>query len=125
MWWTSPLQTSKRQKASKGKDGMRAIRIRLEYKCYPVWLYDDEGLVEDTALPPELSRDRELDERFGSIQERFDATYVDTPTEFYNKGFATLGEEAAFRSDLSAAVALLAEKCPKEYSLELPTVLGE
>lgn len=102
---------------------MRAIRIRLEYKCYPVWLYDDEGLVEDTTLPPELSGDRELDERFRSIQERFDATYVDTPAEFYNKGFATPEEEAAFRSDLAAAVAELAGKCPERYSLELPTAL--
>ena len=103
---------------------MSAIKIRLEYKCYPVWLYDDDGIIEDTALPPELSDDRELEERFRLIQERFDATYVDTPTEFYNKGFAT-PEEAAFRSDLAAAVALLAEKCPERYSLELPTVLGE
>lgn len=102
---------------------MKAIKIQLEYKCYPVWLYDDEGLVEDTALPPELSGDRELDARFGSIQERYDATYVDTPTEFYNRGFATPEEEAAFRSDLSAAVAELVERCPERYSLELPTAL--
>lgn len=103
---------------------MSAIKIRLEYKCYPVWLYDDDGIVEDTALPAELSDDGELEERFRSIQERFDATYVDTPTEFYNKGFAT-PEEDALRSDLAAAVALLAEKFPERYSLELPTVLGE
>lgn len=102
---------------------MRAIKIQLEYKCYPVWLYDDDGLVEDTSLPPELSDDIELDERFRSIQRRFDATYVDTPTEFYNKGFATPEEEAAFRSDLSTAVAELAERCPKGYSLELPAGL--
>lgn len=47
---------------------MGAIRIQLEYKCYPVWLYDDEGLVEDTALPPEPSDDRELDERLRSLE---------------------------------------------------------
>ena len=41
---------------------MRAIRIQLEYKCYPVWLYDDDGIIGDTALPPELSDDRELEE---------------------------------------------------------------
>ena len=35
------------------------------------------------------------------------------------QGFAT-PEEAAFRSDLAAAVALLAEKCPEGYTLELP-----
>lgn len=100
---------------------MKAIRIQREYRCYPVWLYDDEGLVEDTALPPELSGDRGLDERFRSIQERYDATYVDTPTEFYDRGFATPEEEAAFSSDPSAAVAELAERCPEGYSLEPPS----
>ena len=99
---------------------MSAIRIQLEYKCYPVWLYDDDGIVEDTALPPELSDDREFEERFRSIQERFDATYVDTPTDFYNRGFVTPEEEAAFRSDLAAAVTLLAEKCPEAPACGTP-----
>ena len=98
---------------------MKAIKIQLEYQCYPVWLYDDEGLVEDTALPLELAGDFELDERFKSIQRRFDATYVDTPTEFCNKGFASPEEEADFRSDLKSAVAKLVEICPEGYSIEI------
>ncbi len=97
---------------------MKTIKIQLEYKCYPVWLYDDEGLVEDTALPPELADDHELDDMFKSVQERFDATYVDTPTDFYNKGFASSEEEAAFKADLEAAVIELMEKCPEAYSVE-------
>ena len=97
---------------------MKTMRIQLEYKCYPVWIYDDEGLVEDTALPPELASDNALDERFRSLQDRFDATYVDTATEFYNKGFASPEDEAAFESDLKVAVAELADKCPAGYTLE-------
>ncbi|MBQ3343156.1 MAG: hypothetical protein IJG84_14750 [Kiritimatiellae bacterium] len=97
---------------------MKTMRIQLEYKCYPVWIYDDEGLVEDTALPPELANDHELDERLRSLQDRFDATYVDTATDFYNKGFASPEDEAAFESDLKVAVAELAKKCPVGYTLE-------
>lgn len=97
---------------------MKTMRIQLEYKCYPVWIYDDEGLVEDTALPPELANDHAFDERFRSLQDRFNATYVDTATEFYNKGFASPEEEATFWSDLKAATAELAEKCPDGYTLE-------
>lgn len=97
---------------------MKTIRVQLEYKCYPVWIYDDEGLVEDTTLPPELANDHALDERFRSLQDRFDATYVDTATEFYNKGFASPKDEATFESDLKVAVAELAEKCPVGYTLE-------
>ena len=98
---------------------MTKMKIQLEYKCYPVWLYDDEGFVEDTALPPEPTDERELDEKFRSIQERFDATYVDTPAEFYNKGFASPDEEAAFSADLKAAMDELARKCPESCSMEV------
>ena len=104
---------------------MKAIKIQMEYKCYPVWLYDGGGIVEDTALPPELADDRELDEKFRSIQERFDATYVDTATEFRSAGFASPKDEAAFKSDLKAAVAELVEKCPGDYSVEVsPGLVG-
>ncbi len=97
---------------------MKKIRVQLEYKCYPVWLYDVDGTVEDTALPPELAGEHELDEKFRSVQARFDATYVDTPSDFYNRGFESPAEEAAFKADLEAAVAELVEKCPKTYSVE-------
>lgn len=98
---------------------MKTIRIQFEYRCYPVWIYDDEGLVEDTALPPELANDRGLDEQFKSLQARFDLTYVNTATEFYNKGFASQEDEIAFRSDLKTAIANLKEKCPEGYTIEV------
>ena len=97
---------------------MKTMRIHLEYECYPVWIYDDEGIIEDSALPPELAGDCALDEQFRSLQSRFDATYVNTATDFYYKGFDSPEEEAAFESDLKAAAAELAKKCPEGYTLE-------
>ena len=38
----------------------KRIRIILEYGCYPVWLYDDDGGVIATRLPDELCDDIEL-----------------------------------------------------------------
>ena len=104
---------------------MKTIKIQLEYKCYPVWIYDDEGFVEDTALPPELADDSELDERFKSVQKRFDATYVDTSTDFHNKGFESPEEEAVFKANLKAAVLELMEKCPTTYLIEAGHILIE
>lgn len=42
---------------------MKTIRVHLEYNCYPVWLYDDEGFVEDNALPPDFAEGGELDQK--------------------------------------------------------------
>ena len=104
---------------------MKTVKIQLEYQCYPVWIYDEEGFVEDTALPPELADDCELDSMFRSIQERFDTTYVDTQTEFRNKGFASAEDEAGFKADLKAAITEFVAKCPKDYSIEVSENLIE
>lgn len=104
---------------------MKTIRIQMEYRCYPVWIYDEEGLVEDTALPTVLAGDHELSERFRSIQERFDATYIDTPTEFRNEGFASAEDAASWQADLNAAIADLAEKCPEGYLMEAVSAIVE
>ena len=43
------------------------IRVMLEYRCYPVWLYDEDGDVIDTLLPEELRNDRNLDKKFDEL----------------------------------------------------------
>jgi hypothetical protein len=114
---------SKSEVLTEGEPEHKESEIELAYQCYPVWLYDEEGLAGSCALPSGLSGDHGLDERFRSIQERFDATCVDTPTEFRHIGFAIQEEEAAFASDPNAAIAEFIEKCPKWYSLEVSTGL--
>ena len=43
---------------------VKKIRLILDYGCYPVWLYDENGNIVDTLLPDELRSDRELDSKF-------------------------------------------------------------
>ncbi|MGI6045656.1 MAG: hypothetical protein ACOYCA_02295 [Eggerthellaceae bacterium] len=104
---------------------MKTIKIQLEYRCYPVWIYDSEGFVDDNALPQELAGDAELDRKFKSIQDRYDATFVDTPMDFYHKGFETQEAERIFMSDLENAIADLSEKCSGMYSIEISPSLFE
>ncbi len=41
---------------------MRTIRLLLEYSCEPVWIYGEDGIVEDVGLPEELRGNKELDD---------------------------------------------------------------
>ena len=52
---------------------LRRIRLLLDYSCYPVWLYDENGDVIDTLLPEKLRDDIELDSKFDDLQARYDA----------------------------------------------------
>lgn len=80
------------------------IRVMLEYGCYPVWLYDEDGDIIDTLLPEELRSNIELDRKFDDLQDRYEALFINTDKEFSYKGFASQEEKELFLADWQQAV---------------------
>ena len=80
------------------------IRVMLEYGCYPVWLYDEDGDVIDTLLPEELRSNVELDRKFDDLQDRYEALFINTNKEFSYLGFASQEEKDCFLADWQQAV---------------------
>ena len=93
------------------------IRLLLDYPCYPVWLYDDDGGVIDTCLPDELSNDTELDARFTDLQKRYNALFINNKKEFSYIGFQRSDEEKAFYADMLDAIRELKEKLGGRYEI--------
>lgn len=65
----------------------KKIRLLLEYGCYPVWLYDENGDVIDILLPKELRDDAELDAKLDNLQARYNALFINNAHEFMYVGF--------------------------------------
>ena len=91
------------------------IAVMLDYGCYPVWLYDENGFVEDTLLPEELRGDMELDAKFDDLQSRYDALFVDNEHEFSYVGFKSELEKNLFIHDWKNAVEELRSKLDDKY----------
>ena len=70
----------------------------LDYKCYPVWLYDENDDIIDTLLPEEL-RNTELDAKFDDLQARYDALFINNKREFTFIGFSSAEEKSKFLFD--------------------------
>ena len=68
---------------------MKKLKLSLEYQCYPIWSYDEDGSLIDNELPEELRDDEELDNLLLEIQEIFNGLYTDTPIEFTPNGFSS------------------------------------
>lgn len=83
---------------------LKRIRLLLEYGCYPVWLYDENGNIIDTLLPEELRDDTELDSKFDDLQARYNALFIDNSHEFSFVGFESESDREKFFSDWNAAV---------------------
>lgn len=94
------------------------LRLLLEYHCYPVWLYDEDGDVVDTLLPEELRTDLALDKKFDDIQDRYDALFIDTPKEFAYVGFKNEEDKSKFIVDLQETIDELICKCNGRYLIQ-------
>ena len=94
------------------------IRLLLEYGCYPVWLYDENGDVIDTLLPEELRDDTELDSKFDDLQARYDALFIDNSHEFSFVGFKSESDRKMFCSDWNTAVSDFISKLNGKYIIQ-------
>lgn len=97
---------------------MKKIKVQLEYRCFPIWLYDENDNLIDNDFPASLIGDPEIDPIFVQLQEQFDALYLDDGCEFRYIGFADDMEKQRFKVEFSHAMKRLLKKTTGLYSIE-------
>ncbi len=95
------------------------IRIELDYKCFPVWMYDDNNKLVTNDLPEYLIGDEPLDPLFTEIQKTYDNLFVDNKTEFKFVGFTSAEEKNKFLDNIMHAYNLLKEKVNNDATVEI------
>ena len=89
------------------------IRIIFDYKCFPVWIYNDKGQLITNDLPEYLIGDEIIDPIFVTLQEQYNNLYIDDDKEFKFKGFVSDDDEKKFLENVSKAVDLLKQRVNK------------
>ncbi len=97
---------------------MNTLKYSLEYRCYPIWNYDQDGTLIDNDLPDELRADTELDSLLVRLQKMFDALFIDNPKEFSSHGFSTEDERQKFITLLFSSRDLLCRQYGTKYHIE-------
>ena len=97
---------------------MKTIKIMLEYKCFPTWIYDENDIFVDNDLPEDIAQNKELDAKLVKLQEIFDSLYIDTPSEFSSRGFKSFNERAEFISLLFECKDILEKQYGSVYKIE-------
>lgn len=96
----------------------RTIKIKLEYGCLPIWLYDEEGLFIDNRLPHKMIQNRSnVKAAFVSVQEGYEKLFVNDDTEFKYIGFSSEEQKAEFISLFNNAVELLRKSVGDKYTI--------
>lgn len=97
---------------------MKIIRIKFEYKCFPVWIYSDNNVLIENDLPPNLIGDSEIDPKFVALQEKYDSLYVDDGKEFKFKDFKNYKSKEEFIAELNYVIESMKQKISDDYVVE-------
>lgn len=80
---------------------LKKIKISFEYKCFPIWIYDEKNSLIDNDLPNILINDKDIDQQCIEVQELFDKLYIDNGIEFKYIGFNNSDEKTEFLKKLT------------------------
>ena len=98
---------------------MEKIKIELDYKCFPVWIYNDNNELETNDLPEYLIGNETIDSIFVEIQKTYDNLFVDNKVDFKCVWFASVEEKNKFLDRIIYAYNLLKEKVKNDTTVEV------
>lgn len=101
---------------------MQKVKISLEYRCFPLWIYNNEELISND-LPKELSEDKEMDHAFVEIQNIYDSLFLNNSIEFRYIGFSNEPDKQTFIKMIDNAVDLMESKLNDSYVIEKNIVI--
>jgi len=97
---------------------MNKIKILLEYKCYPMWIYSEKNEFIDNDLVEELKNDTQIDDLLMNIQEVYDKLFEDNEISFGYKGFKDEEEKKNFMLKIENAINLIKSRVGEIYTIE-------
>jgi len=96
---------------------MMKIRFLLEYKCFPVWLYDENDNLIDTKLPKELEPETAIEKELIEISDAYDELFIDNETEFRYIGFKDIDMKDHFFQKTSKIIETIKALIGEEYNI--------
>lgn len=93
------------------------IRLIMEYKSYPMWLCDEDGILVLEDIVDELKDDTWLCRELDEIQQIYNSLFVDTKIEFSYVGFSTKEEEQNYLSRLRNVSRYVTEHLEGKYTI--------
>lgn len=83
---------------------MKTVKLFLDYKCYPIWIYENDSIVSNDLSSINILKDNtELVNLLDDIQKEYDNLFVDNSIEFYYKGFESKESHLLFKNKLMTA----------------------
>lgn len=97
---------------------MKKLKLLLEYKCYPIWIYDEDGELIDNNIVSELINEPSIIKALDEIQHTYDSLFEDNEASFEYKGFENEQKRQRFLNLVRETVSLIEKKLRNIYEIE-------
>ena len=97
--------------------GKPKIAISLEYRCFPVWFYDENNELIENDLPEDLKDNSKINSLCDEIQRIYDSLYIDNDIELSYRGFESEADREGFARKLTELKSLLCEAAGDKYEV--------
>lgn len=97
---------------------MKRIKLALEYKCYPIWIYDEYDQLIDNNIVDELVGESYIVDKLDEIQAIYNHLFVDDTIEFKFKGFDSLKDKEYFLALIHEVVPAIEQKLSGRYEVQ-------
>jgi len=97
---------------------MKKIKLNLEFKAFPIWLYDDNGMFLDNDCPEILLKDKELYDNLVQLQNNYDKLFINNEVEFKYLGFQDSNEKKLFEKSIKNISNKIKETVQGNYQFE-------
>ncbi|MDQ1236115.1 hypothetical protein QE450_003613 [Paenibacillus sp. SORGH_AS306] len=97
---------------------MKKIKLYLEYRCYPMWIYDEQDELVDNAIVPELIYHTSIVQALDQIQAIYDRLFKDNNISFEFEGFTEQQDKEDFLKLVSETTFLIENQLKNDYKIE-------
>ena len=97
---------------------MKRIKIFLDYKCYPMWIYNERNELICNGIAEELTDDKEIKTILKEIQKNYEELFEDNEITFEYKGFNNEEDKKYFLKRTNQVIEMINLKLGKNYIIE-------
>jgi hypothetical protein len=97
---------------------MKTIKLMFDYKCFPLWIYNDDNEFIGNCLPNELLDESSIVNQLKEVQRIYDALFEDNEIAFKYKGFSDDEKKQEFSTKVREVVGLIKDKIGNFYNVE-------
>lgn len=93
----------------------KEIRMMLDYQCYPIWVYDENGRFIDNNIIEEMKDDESILTMLETLQDIYDGLFLNNEAEFKYIGFVSDKDKKKFEGMVNKVYTKLTDLLGERY----------